>query len=86
MDNHQTSSLHETISLAKAHEQKTGSLAKALQEHSSQLHETIELPGHDAVTTLMDFIVHYIEQVPDFIEAFSTLTQAADKAIVNFFH
>jgi len=69
--------IRETIALAKAHEANTHDLANMLRNNISRLHATIEFPHEDAVSILKDFIIRYIEQVPEFIEIFSVLTKDA---------
>lgn len=77
MDISQINEIRQTIELAKSQEAKTGHLAQLLQEGMDQLHNAIELPEHNAVGSLVDFVVRYIEHVPDFLEAVSRLTHEA---------
>ena len=69
--------IRETSRLAKAHEARTAHLAGLLNASADELHSAIQLPEQDSVPTLLNFVVKYIEHVPDFVEAISTLTHDA---------
>lgn len=69
--------IRETIAQAKAHEQSTALLASQFSKNIDRLHRAIELPEDNKVQALMNFVIHYIEHVPDFIEAMSNITNDA---------
>ncbi|WP_461482224.1 hypothetical protein, partial [Porticoccus sp.] len=64
-----TVNLRQAIATAKAHEQSTGQLAHLMQTRANRLHHTIQLPPRNIVPALLNFIIHYIDQVPEFIDA-----------------
>lgn len=71
--------MHETIAMAKHHEQKTGHLKKLLEQHlNSNIHIAIQLPKQDPVKGLLDFVIAYIEHVPSFLEATKAITNSAN--------
>ncbi|WP_339673378.1 hypothetical protein [Dasania marina] len=71
--------IHETIAMAKAHEAKTGHLAKLLAEKIDQrVHLAIKLPQQNPEQSLLDFVSAYIENVPSFLEAARAITQQAN--------
>lgn len=71
--------MHQTIAMAKSHEQKTGHLAKRLEQHLvSNIHIAIQLPKQDPVKGLLSFVIAYIERVPSFLEAAKTITGNAN--------
>lgn len=78
MDNADVLMIRQAIQQAKANEQETGHLHALLQREIPKLHTAIRLPEHNAVEALVDFITRYIEHVPDFVEAISTLTNEAN--------
>ncbi len=65
------------IQQARQQEQDSGQLRAQLQAALPYLHSTIRLPSADDVDTLLDFVIRYIEHVPDFIEAMTHLTRQA---------
>lgn len=70
--------MHETIIMAKHHEEKTGHLAKLLEQHlQSDIHIAIKLPKDDPIKGLLEFVIAYIEHVPSFIEATRAITNSA---------
>lgn len=74
-----TSAIRDTIRLAKIHEQEHRSLAVLLEEQvRHQIHMAIQLPADDPARSLMDFVVAYIERVPDFIDATREITHKAN--------
>ena len=54
------------------------SLVDRLHQRSFSLHSAIRLAPDTAPLQLADFVVRYIEHVPDFIEAIYTIAQEAD--------
>jgi hypothetical protein len=77
MDDRDINKIRETIAKAKAHEQSTSLLANQFGQNIERLHTAIELPDDNKVEALMNFVIHYIEHVPDFIEAISNITHQA---------
>lgn len=77
MDNADVLLIRQTIQQAKANEAETGHLHALLQKEIPKLHNAIRLPEHHEVEALLDFIIRYIEHVPDFVEAISHLTNEA---------
>lgn len=74
-----TSAIRDTIRLAKRHEQEQQHLATLLEQQiRHQMHGAIQLPKDDPTRSLMDFIVAYIEHVPDFIDATREITRKAN--------
>ena len=69
--------LQQTIGVAKAHELETGQLTQLLEARISDLHRAIQLPANNSVPALLNFIIRYIEHVPEFIEA---VVDIADEA------
>lgn len=70
--------IHDTIDMAKAHENKTGHLSKLLAEHlDSTVHLAIKLPEQKPLESLLTFVITYIEHVPQFLEAARAITQEA---------
>lgn len=71
--------MHQTIAMAKRHEQKTGLLAQRLEQHlASNIHIAIQLPKQNPVKSLLDFVIAYIERVPSFLEAANAITRSAN--------
>jgi hypothetical protein len=64
-----TTAILNTIELAKQHEQKTRHLENMLKHQFDQVHMAIQLPPADAINSLLEFIIAYIEHVPDFLGA-----------------
>ncbi len=69
--------IRNTIRLAIDHEQDTGHLATLFEEQFERIHMAIQLPDNDSVKELVEFVVAYIEQVPDFLEAAIDITRGA---------
>lgn len=72
-----TSAIQSVISNAKAHELETQQLAQQLAERISHLHRAIQLPINNSVPALLNFIIRYIEHVPEFLDAVSTIADEA---------
>lgn len=64
-----TVNIRQAIAAAKAHEKSTGQLAQLLKARANGLHHAVQLPQENIVPALLNFIIHYIEQVPEFIDA-----------------
>jgi hypothetical protein len=72
-----TDAIRDTIELAKLQEQ--GQLATLLQlQLHNNIHTTIQIPKEGACQSLFDFVVAYIEHVPNFIDAAREITQQAN--------
>jgi hypothetical protein len=64
-----TAALREQITRAQEHETQTGQLLRQLESQLPHLHPAIHLPDVDARGVLARFVVAYIEQVPDLLDA-----------------
>lgn len=62
----------------RADEENCLPFRKSLEPRISLLHRAIRLPEKGAISALVDFAVHYVEQVADFVEAITDITQDAD--------
>ena len=65
------------IENAKQDELASPQLTRVLQARAQHLHEAIKLPRAEAEQLLAQFVMRYIAQVPEFIEAISEITQEA---------
>ncbi len=73
-----TTAIRDTIALALQHEAKTSHLAIQLKAHMlDRVHMAIQLPEGNAVGSIVDFIIAYIEHVPSFLEAAWDITESA---------
>lgn len=61
--------IRDLIEQTKKIESESKHLQKQVCEQMEQLHHTIELPEDNACESVIQFIVEYIDHVPDFIEA-----------------
>ena len=77
MDTHDTDAIRLTIRQAKTQEAEGGHLLQLLHKQLPQLHGSIQLPEENAAQALADFVIGYIEHVPNFIEAIADLTEQA---------
>ena len=62
---------------AKKHDSASAQLTHLLAARVHKLHEAIKLPPAEAADFLAEFVIRYIGQVPEFIEAISEITQDA---------
>ena len=70
--------IHQTIALAKQHEQRTGHLHGIVQRQLQRgVHLAIQVPEQKPVEALMEFILAYIEHVPSCLQAAWESTRAA---------
>ncbi len=69
--------IRQLIVNAKQHELATPQLNRVLQLRTQHLHEAIKLPHLEAEQLLTKFVIRYIGQVPEFIEAISEITKEA---------
>lgn len=65
------------IDTAKQREGASAQLSRLLSARTHHLHEAIKLPTAEAEQLLLEFVIRYIAQVPEFIEAISEITQEA---------
>ena len=73
----QIDEIRDRIAQAIAHEQSTALLQSQFANNIDRLHNAITLPENNEVSALMDFVVQYIEHVPKFIEAISSIANDA---------
>jgi len=69
--------IRQLIASAKQHDIASPQLARLLRVRTQHLHEAIKLPSAEAEQLLAEFVIRYIAQVPEFIEAISEITQEA---------
>ena len=69
--------IRQLIENAKQHELASPQLNRLLRARAQHLHDAIKLPHAEAEQLLAKFVVRYIAQVPEFIEAISEITQEA---------
>ena len=74
---HKLNRIRQLIENAKQHELASPQLTRLLGARAQYLHEAIKLPPAEAEKLLAQFVVRYIAQVPEFIEAISEITQEA---------
>lgn len=65
------------VEYVRAHEESSRSFRKSLESRIPALHRAIRLPETCAASVLVDFAVHYVEQVADFVEAIADITHEA---------
>ena len=74
-----TAAIRDTIELAKLHEKQHGHLAQLFEKQVLEnIHMAIQLPEEGAVESLVEFVISYVEHVPNFIDATRAITQAAN--------
>ncbi len=69
--------IRETIQQAQCAETQTRALSRHLRAQARRLHPAIRLPKDNAHQVLLEFVTRYIQRVPDFLEALSTLMREA---------
>lgn len=69
--------IRESIAVARKIETEKHSLEHFLLDRLPSLHHSITLPKESPHQALLEFVIRYIEHVPDFIEALTELTQEA---------
>lgn len=72
-----TPALHQLIQRAQQHEASTGHLARQMEAQQNRLHPAIRLPSTDSLGVLRRFVVAYIEQVPEVLEAANQVAREA---------
>lgn len=70
--------IRDLIEQAKKVELQSKHLQKQISEQIERLHHTIELPEDNACQSVIQFVVEYIDHVPDFMEALYTASQEVD--------
>lgn len=69
--------IRETIGLAIQHEEKTHHLATLFESEIDSIHMAVQLPEQNPVSSLVEFVIAYIQRVPNFLEAARSITQTA---------
>lgn len=75
--NGKISHIRHLIDEARKQDCATTQLRSLLAVRVSQLHDAIKLPPEEAADFLAEFVIRYIGQVPEFIEAISEITLEA---------
>lgn len=65
------------IAQARAEEVRTGQLETYLAALAPSLHHAIALPNENPVEALLQFVIRYIDNVPDFLETLDGLMRAS---------
>lgn len=69
--------IRQLIDTAKQRDSASAQLSQLLSARTHHLHEAIKLPTAEAEQLLTEFVIRYIAQVPEFIEAISEITKEA---------
>lgn len=69
--------IRETIKAAKMDENQEVQLRTLVTENISKLHGSINLPKEDPESVLVNFVIRYIDHVPNFLDAMRGLTKEA---------
>lgn len=69
--------IRQLIDSAKEYELASPQLTRLLRMRALYLHDAIKLPADEAEKLLAEFVVRYVAQVPEFIEAISEITKEA---------
>lgn len=72
-----TPALRELIQRAHQHEAASGRLGRQLQAQLGRLHPSIRLPADNSLGVLTGFVMAYIEQVPEVLEAANQVAREA---------
>lgn len=72
-----TQSIRQTIRSTKSEPMHQQALLALVSGQVQSLHTAIHLPSRNPAGALADFVIRYIEHVPNFIDAISGLTRAA---------
>ncbi len=74
-----TDAIRDTIELAKLHEKQHGHLTEILSQRvANNIHIAIQLPEENPTGSLVNFVITYIENVPNFIDAAREITSSAN--------
>lgn len=65
------------VQQARERDASSGQLTTLLESRALHLHGAIKLPPHQSIPLLVSFVVRYIEQVPNFIEAITHIAKEA---------
>ncbi|UTW44596.1 hypothetical protein KFE80_09335 [bacterium SCSIO 12696] len=69
--------LRQAIRVAREQDVETGRLSQFLQSRVGELHRAIQLPVDNSVPALLNFVIRYIEHVPEFVEAAGDISRQA---------
>lgn len=69
--------IRETIRAAKKDKSQEIQLRTLVTENIPKLHESIKLPKEDPESVLVNFLIRYIDHVPNFLDAMRGLTKEA---------
>ncbi|MGG2398482.1 hypothetical protein ACJRW5_16225 [Pseudomonas sp. SH1-B] len=72
-----TAALRQLITQARQHEADTQALARHLSAQPKRLHPAIRLPEDNASGALSAFVIAYIEEVPDVLDAAAEVAREA---------
>ena len=75
--NNKVTRIRNLILDAKQHDGISAQRSGLLSERVNQLHEAIKLPPQEAANLLATFVVRYITQVPEFIDAITEMSKEA---------
>ena len=64
-----TSNIRSLINEAIEHENKTHHLKKCIEEHLKDIHSSIQIDSDRSLEKMVNFVIGYILQVPDFIDS-----------------
>lgn len=70
--------IRESIALGREQEAASGDLAAHLSAVASRLHHAIGLPAERPIEALLQFVIRYVEEVPESLTALSRLLREAD--------
>jgi hypothetical protein len=74
--------IRNTIELAKQHEIETQHFENLLQKQFSRVHMSIQLPQTDSIGSLLQFVIAYIQYVPEFLDSAKQIS--ADAGITAY--
>lgn len=77
MNLEQVTQIRSLVQQARERDLDNGQLLALLELRANRLHDAIKLPHSQSATFLADFVVRYVEQVPNFIEAIADIAQEA---------
>lgn len=77
MSEHKILAIRESICAARRHEAHSGELLRYLEALAPRLHQAIQLPSEKPAQALREFVIRYVEHVPDFLEALTELMHQA---------
>lgn len=77
MSHDQISRIRSIVQQARERDLSSGQLLNILESRARHLHGAIKLPTPQSASLLADFVLRYVEQVPNFIEAITDIAQEA---------